>query len=54
MEEKIINNLAPAQIILMHPTADTVQLLKVILPRIRERGLAVVSVGELLDARWWR
>ncbi len=54
MEEKIINNLAPAQIILMHPTADTVQLLKVLLPRIRERGLAVVSVGELLDARWWR
>lgn len=54
MEEKIMNNLAPAQIILMHPTADTVQLLKVILPRIREQGLAVVSVGELLDPKWWR
>ena len=54
MEEKITAHLAPAQIILMHPTADTVELLRVILPHIREQGLAVVGVGELLDPGWWR
>lgn len=54
MEEKIIQNLAPGQIILMHPTADTVELLKVVLPRIGEKGLSVVCVGELLDPGWWR
>lgn len=54
MEERIMSRLAPGQIILMHPTADTVLLLKEILPQMRERGLAVVSVGELLDPGWWR
>ncbi len=54
MREKIKHNLAPGQIILMHPTADTVQLLREILPWIREQGLAVVSAAELLDPSWPR
>ncbi|HOA34940.1 MAG TPA: polysaccharide deacetylase family protein [Bacillota bacterium] len=52
MREKITHNLAPGQIILMHPTADTVQLLREILPWIKEEGLAVVSAAELLDPGW--
>ncbi|NLA04279.1 MAG: polysaccharide deacetylase family protein [Firmicutes bacterium] len=54
MKRKITANLAPAQIILMHPTADTVELLQLILPHIREKGLSAVSVGELLDPDWWK
>ncbi len=54
MEERIMGRLEPGRIILMHPTADTVQLLREILPQIREKGLAVVSVDELLDPGWWR
>ncbi len=49
MRQRILRNLAPGKIILMHPTADTVQLLREVLPRIREQGLAVVSIDELLD-----
>lgn len=54
MRARITRNLAPGKIILMHPTADTVELLRQILPLIREQGLAAVSVGELLDPGWWR
>ena len=54
MKEKIMSNLEPGQIILMHPTADTVQLLVEILPLIRAKGLAVVTVGELLEPGWWQ
>lgn len=54
MREKITRNLAPGQIILMHPTAETVQLLREILPHIKEKGLAVVTVRELLDPDWWQ
>ena len=52
MRQRILRNLAPGKIILMHPTADTVQLLREILPRIREQGLSVVSIDELLDPGW--
>ncbi len=54
MREKIVRHLAPGQIILMHPTTDTVQLLREILPWIREQGLSVVSAAELLDPGWPR
>ncbi len=54
MRQKIVQNTAPGKIILMHPTADTVVLLQEILPWIREQGLAVVSVAELLDPSWLR
>lgn len=54
MRERIVRNLAPGQIILMHPTADTVQLLREILPWIREKGLSVVSAAELLNPGWPR
>lgn len=53
MYDKISGGLAPGQIILMHPTEDTVSLLKLVLPLIRERGLAVVSVEQLLDPCWF-
>ncbi len=49
MRRRITRNLAPGQIILMHPTADTVQLLREILPWIEEQGLSVVSAAELFD-----
>lgn len=49
MRQRITRNLAPGQIILMHPTADTVQLLREILPWIEEQGLSVVSAAELFN-----
>lgn len=52
MRRRITRNLAPGKIILMHPTADTVQLLREILPWIREQGLSVVSAAELFDPGW--
>ena len=49
MRQRITRNLASGQIILMHPTADTVQLLREILPWIEEQGLSVVSAAELFN-----
>ncbi|HQD52921.1 MAG: polysaccharide deacetylase family protein [Dethiobacteria bacterium] len=54
MREKIIRNLAPGKIILMHPTAETVELLREILPSIKGKGLSVVTVSELLAPDWWQ
>lgn len=53
MYNKISGSLAPGVIILMHPTEDTVALLKLILPLIRERGLTVVTVEQLMDPSWF-
>lgn len=52
MREKIITHLAPGQIILMHPTADTVGFLAETLPLIAERGIKTVTVAELLSPSW--
>ncbi|MEW5785747.1 MAG: polysaccharide deacetylase family protein [Bacillota bacterium] len=52
MHEKIINRIGPGQIVLMHPTEDTVTLLELILPEIKERGLSVIRMEELFDPVW--
>ncbi len=49
MQRRILEGLAPGKIILMHPTAGTVRFLEETLPEIRARGLAVVTVAELLS-----
>ncbi|NLA26226.1 MAG: polysaccharide deacetylase family protein [Firmicutes bacterium] len=52
MRQRILRNLAPGKIILMHPTEDTVQFLRDVLPQIKDQGLALVSIAELFDPRW--
>lgn len=52
MKQRVLEGLAPGVIILMHPTGDTVELLNQLLPLIREKGLRVVPVSELLDPSW--
>lgn len=52
MKSKILNYVGPGMIILMHPTADTVTLLNEVIPLLHERGLRVITVGELLCPAW--
>ncbi len=52
MKEKILNHVGPGMIILMHPTEDTVTLLEEIIPLLHERGLQVITIGELLCPAW--
>jgi len=53
MKAKILNGVGPGSIILMHPTEDTLALLREILPVLKEKELAVVTVGELLSPSWF-
>jgi peptidoglycan-N-acetylglucosamine deacetylase len=53
MCQKILDHTAPGWIILMHPTADTATLLEEVLPLLRERGLQVVTMDELLNPAWF-
>ncbi len=48
MQRRILEGLAPGKIILIHPTGGTVQFLEETLPEIQARGLAVITVTELL------
>jgi len=52
MREKVLSGIGPGQIVLMHPTEDTVTLLEEIIPAIQERGLALVTMAELFDPAW--
>lgn len=49
MRDKIMRHLSPGQIILMHPTEDTEAFLAETIPLIKEKGLHIVTVGELLN-----
>lgn len=54
MREKILSHLSPGQIILIHPTADTITFLAETIPLINQEGLKVVSIEELLNPSWLR
>jgi len=49
MTQKIMGGLSPGVIILMHPTGDTVEFLEQVLPLIKDQGLKVVAMSELLN-----
>lgn len=48
MSEKIFANVAGGSLILMHPTAQTAELLRQVIPALRTAGLEPVSLSELL------
>jgi peptidoglycan-N-acetylglucosamine deacetylase len=52
MRARVMQNLAPGRIILIHPTADTAAFLEETIPSIVDKGLEIVSIGELLNPRW--
>jgi probable sporulation protein (polysaccharide deacetylase family) len=49
MKSKILDNLHEGAIVLMHPTADTVTLLKEIVPVLKNKGHSIVTMAELLN-----
>ncbi len=49
MEDKILTNVHPGAIVLMHPTEDTVTALETIIAGIRDQGLKVTSVSNLIS-----
>ncbi len=51
MEQKIRDNVSAGDIMLMHPTAGTAELLPRVIPILKEKELQVVPVGELLSAQ---
>jgi len=52
MKTKILDNLHQGAIVLMHPTQDTVTLLKEIIPVVRIKGYDFVTVAELLNPNY--
>jgi len=48
MERKIRENISGGDIILMHPLEETIELLPRIIPYIKEQGMEIVPVEELL------
>ncbi len=49
MKTRIMNGLSPGAIILMHPTENTAVFLAQTLPLIKQQGLKVVAMNELLS-----
>lgn len=47
--KRVLENLAPGSIILMHPTEQTAKALPQILAGAKEKGFKFVTVGQLLD-----
>lgn len=52
MKVKILDNLHEGAIVLMHPTEDTVILLKEIIPVIKMKGYSIVTIAELLNPHY--
>lgn len=52
MKAKILDNLHEGAIVLMHPTADTVMLLKEIIPVIKNKGYSFVTLAELFNPHY--
>lgn len=51
MARRILDNLVPGAIILMHPTEQSAGFLRLLLPELERRGYVVVTTGELLSPR---
>ncbi len=49
MKEKVLGELNAGEIILMHPTAETVLFLQEAIPLIKQRGFSLVTVHQLLS-----
>ena len=49
MAQRILDNLSPGAIILMHPTEQSAGFLRMVIPQIKSRGYRVVAVKELLS-----
>jgi len=49
MLQKILDQVKGGSLILMHPTAQTVDFLRKIIPELRQRGLEPVTLSELLS-----
>lgn len=49
MARRILDNLSPGAIILMHPTEQSAGFLRLIVPELQSRGYRIVSVKELLS-----
>lgn len=49
MKERVLENLHAGAIILVHPTSDTVDLFKEIIPIINDKGFKLVTMAELLN-----
>ncbi|HAA34797.1 MAG TPA: hypothetical protein DCD97_05750 [Firmicutes bacterium] len=52
MKAKILDNLHEGAIVLMHPTADTVMLLKEVIPVIKNKGYSFVTLAELFNPHY--
>jgi probable sporulation protein (polysaccharide deacetylase family) len=52
MKSKVLDNLHEGAIVLMHPTADIVILLKEIVPVIKNKGYSIVTMAELLNPHY--
>lgn len=52
MKAKILDNLHEGAIVLMHPTADTVILLKEVIPVIKNKGYSFVTLAELFNPHY--
>jgi probable sporulation protein (polysaccharide deacetylase family) len=53
MMERVAGRLEAGAIVLMHPTADTVEFLKRLIPAAQEKGLKIVTVAEMLSPSWY-
>ena len=49
MLEKILGNVKGGDLILMHPTEQTPEFLRLVIPELRNRGLEPVTLSELLN-----
>lgn len=52
MRQKVINNLQGGNIILMHPTEDTVTFLRETIPLIKQKGFELVTIEQLLSPHY--
>ena len=52
IRQRILSRVQPGDIILMHPTAETVQVLPEMIAGIRAKGLQLVTLNQLLGTQW--
>ena len=52
IRDRILSRVQPGDIILMHPTAETVQALPEMIAGIRAKGLQLVTLNQLLSTQW--
>ena len=49
MKSRVLDNIHGGAKVLMHPTDDTVVLLREIIPVIKDQGFQIVTMEKLLD-----